>query len=33
VSKNVRHSFRTPNFDEAAFDLSGDTRIDVKIAR
>jgi len=33
VSKNVRHSFRTPKFDEAAFDLSGDTRIDVKIAR
>ena len=33
VSKNVRPSFRPPHFDEAAFNLAGDTRIDVRIAR
>ncbi len=33
VSKNVRPTFRAPHFDEAAFDLRGDTRIDVRIMR
>lgn len=33
VSRDVRHTFRAPRFEEAAFDLSGDMRIEVKVAR
>jgi hypothetical protein len=33
VSQNVRPAFRPPHFDEAAFNLRGKTRIDVRIVR
>lgn len=33
VSRDIRHSMRAPRFDEAAFDLRADLRIDVRVAR
>lgn len=33
ISRDVRHSFRPPRFDEAAIDVSADTRIDIRIAQ
>lgn len=33
VSRNVRHTFRAPRFDEAAVELRADTAIRVRVAR
>ncbi|HYW48986.1 MAG TPA: DUF2141 domain-containing protein [Gemmatimonadaceae bacterium] len=33
VSRGVRHTFRAPRFDEAAFDVAADVRIDVTVSR
>ena len=33
VSNDIRHTFRAPRFDEAAFDLRADMRLDVRVAK
>jgi uncharacterized protein (DUF2141 family) len=33
VSNDIRHTFRAPRFEEAAFDVRADMRIDVRVAR